>query len=70
MHLDAGLEVTDLAGEVAILRYSPIPIVLHCACAEQLGVHLIQDGREALLAGSPEERWGRRARTLVRWRLS
>lgn len=45
-------------------------LVLHPACAQRLGTHLIMDSREATLAGAPEPHWRRRAAAVVRHRLT
>jgi hypothetical protein len=53
----AALERAD----VAIHWHGTTALVLHVACAERLGVHLIQDAREALLAAGAAKHWAKRA---------
>ena len=43
-------------------------IFLHAACGQELGVHLIQDAREALL-GSGQQPWRQRAARALRGAL-
>ena len=43
-------------------------IFLHAACGQQLGVHLIQDAREAML-GSGQQPWRQRAARALRGAL-
>ncbi len=43
-------------------------VFLHATCGQELGVHLIQDAREAML-GSGEQPWRRRAALALRGAL-
>ena len=51
---------------VSVMWFGAQPIVLHPSCAETFGCQLIQDAREADLAGSPAPHWRTRAGHVVR----